>query len=59
MTLVLLRGPAENIEPLYPIVEQIPNQGTYAWTPTPDLEPDTTHYGIQLIVDADGSYQCE
>jgi len=58
VTLLLLRGPSENIIPLYPIVEKIPNTGNYVWTPATDLEADVTHYGIQLIVDADGQYQC-
>ncbi|KAF2458450.1 Ser-Thr-rich glycosyl-phosphatidyl-inositol-anchored membrane family-domain-containing protein [Lineolata rhizophorae] len=57
VTLLLLRGPSENILPLYPIVEEVENTGTYSWTPSADLEPDTTHYGIQLICDSDGSYQ--
>jgi len=57
VTLVLLRGPAQNIKPLYPIVEKIPNSGSYEWTPKDDLEADKTHYAIQLIVDANGQYQ--
>ena len=57
MTLLLLRGPSENVVPLYPIVEKIENTGTYTWTPAADLEPDTSRYGIQLIQDADGAYQ--
>ncbi|MCJ1245868.1 hypothetical protein MMC30_003072 [Trapelia coarctata] len=57
VTLVLLRGPSENILPLYPIVEGADNSGTYTWTPESSLEPDTTHYGIQLIDDESGAYQ--
>ncbi|KAK6341399.1 hypothetical protein TWF696_008475 [Orbilia brochopaga] len=57
VTIVLLRGPAENILPLYPIVENIPNSGSYSWTPKADLVPDVTHYGIQVIIDANGQYQ--
>ncbi|KAI9816700.1 MAG: hypothetical protein M1832_004988 [Thelocarpon impressellum] len=57
VTLVLLRGPGENIKPLYPIVEKIPNSGSYVWTPSLSLEPDTTRYGIQLIDDKTGAYQ--
>jgi len=57
VTLVLLRGPAANIKPLYPIVEKIPNSGSYEWTPKSDLEADKTHYAIKLIVDATGQYQ--
>lgn len=57
VTLVLLRGPSTNVIPLYPIAEKVANTGSYVWTPSTSLEPDTTHYGIQLIVDATGQYQ--
>ncbi|KAK6348128.1 hypothetical protein TWF718_005942 [Orbilia javanica] len=57
VTILLLRGPSTNILPLYPIVEEIPNTGSYLWTPKTSLEPDTTHYGIQIIIDANGQYQ--
>ena len=57
MTLVLLRGPSNNVVPLYPIVEKIPNTGTFVWTPATTLQPDVTHYGIQLIDDQTGAYQ--
>ncbi|KAI9872464.1 MAG: hypothetical protein M1830_001598 [Pleopsidium flavum] len=57
VTLVLLRGPSTNVIPLYPIAEKVANTGSYVWTPSTSLEADTTHYGIQLIVDATGQYQ--
>jgi len=57
VTLVLLRGPSNNVQPLFPIVEKIPNTGSYSWTPPTSLTPDTTHYGIQLIQDSNGVYQ--
>ncbi|KAJ6263117.1 hypothetical protein Dda_1676 [Drechslerella dactyloides] len=57
VSIILLRGPSTNILPLYPIVEKIPNTGSYVWTPKSDLQPDTTHYGIQIIIDANGQYQ--
>lgn len=57
VTLVLLRGPSTNVVPLYPLAETIENTGVYVWTPSIALEPDTTHYGIKLIVDATGQYQ--
>lgn len=57
VTLVLLRGPSTNVIPLYPIAEKVANTGSYVWTPSTSLEPDTTHYGIQLVVDATGQYQ--
>ena len=59
VTILLLRGPSENIVPLFPIVEQTPNDGEYAWTPGSDLEPDESRYGLQLICDATGEFQCE
>ncbi|EPS38208.1 hypothetical protein H072_8109 [Dactylellina haptotyla CBS 200.50] len=57
VSIILLRGPAKNILPLEPIVEMIPNTGSYTWTPKTTLEPDTTHYGLQLIIDSNGQYQ--
>ncbi|KAK6518105.1 hypothetical protein TWF506_005266 [Arthrobotrys conoides] len=57
VSILLLRGPSTNILPLYPIVEKIPNTGSYTWTPKTDLEDDTTHYGIQIIIDSNGQYQ--
>lgn len=57
ITLLLLRGPSENVVPLKPIAEGIPNTGSYVWTPDSSLEPDVSRYGIQLIQDSDGAYQ--
>lgn len=57
VSLVLLRGPAENIKPLSTIVTGITNSGSYKWTPSSGLEADTTHYGLQLIDDVTGQYQ--
>lgn len=57
ITLLLLRGPSNNVVPIATIATGIENTGTYQWTPADTLEPDTTHYGIQLIVDATGQYQ--
>lgn len=57
MSLVLLRGPSENVKPLVTIVEGIDNSGSYMWTPSTDLEPDVTHYGLQLIQDDTGYFQ--
>jgi len=57
VTLVLMKGPATNIIPMYPIVEKTPNTGSYVWTPDTSF-PDTEEgYGIQLIVDSTGQYQ--
>ncbi|KAI9824762.1 MAG: hypothetical protein M1832_001590 [Thelocarpon impressellum] len=57
VTLLLLRGPSENVRPLHAIAERVPNSGEHRWTPAADLEPDTTHYGIQLVDDETGAYQ--
>jgi len=57
VTIVLLRGPSTNVIPIATIAEGIDNTGTFEWTPSTSLEPDTTHYGIQLLVDATGQYQ--
>ncbi|TKA31655.1 hypothetical protein B0A50_01732 [Salinomyces thailandicus] len=57
VTLVLLKGPSSNAVPQYAIVEEIDNDGSYVWTPSTDLAPGQTGYGIQLIVDATGQYQ--
>jgi len=57
VTLLLLNGPSTNIKVLYPIVEKIPNSGKYTWTPSSALQPDVTHYGIEIVVDSNGQYQ--
>ncbi|RDW93555.1 GPI anchored serine-threonine rich protein [Aspergillus mulundensis] len=60
VSLVLLRGPSENVQPLYAIAENIGNSGHFTWTPSTELEPDVTHYGLLLVVEtgADkGAYQ--
>ena len=57
MTLVLLRGPSENVLPLSTIVAGIPNTGTYTWTPSLSLEADVTHYGLKLLVDGSDQFQ--
>lgn len=57
VSLILLRGPGENIKFHSVIIEGIPNNGVFEWTPSLDLENDITHYGIQLIDDVTGQYQ--
>jgi hypothetical protein len=60
VTILLLRGPSTNVVPIgAPIASGIDNTGTFEWTPPTTLEADTTHYGIQLIVDATGQFQCK
>ncbi|KAJ6000663.1 GPI anchored serine-threonine rich protein [Penicillium waksmanii] len=57
VSLVLLRGPSTNVVPLETIVENIPNTGHYTWTPGYNLEVDTTHYGLLIVVEGTGAYQ--
>lgn len=57
VTILLLRGPSENVVPLYPIIEKTPNTGTFSWSPATELEDDVSHYGLQLICDATGEFQ--
>lgn len=60
VSLVLLRGPSTNVQPMYALAENIPNSGSYQWTPSTELEPDTTHYGLLLVVESGaskGAYQ--
>lgn len=58
VTILLLRGPSNNVVPILTIAEAIPNTGSYIWPSVPTtLEPDITGYGIQLIVEGSGAYQ--
>ena len=57
--LVLLKGPSTNAVYYSTIVENYTNNGSFAWTPSKDLAPQTVGYGIQLICDGTGVYQCE
>lgn len=59
VTILLLKGPTENVIPQFPIVELTPNDGEYTWTPGTDLEAGETGYGLQLICDATGEFQCK
>ncbi|MCJ1299171.1 hypothetical protein MMC08_001963 [Hypocenomyce scalaris] len=57
VTLLLLQGPSTDVIPIAYIAQNINNTGTYAWTPSTSLTPDTTHYGIELVVDETQAYQ--
>lgn len=59
VSLVLLKGPAENLIPVYAIAEKIENSGSYTWDPKTTLEGSegAKGYGIQLIDDKTGQYQ--
>ncbi|KAF4213563.1 hypothetical protein CNMCM8980_007771 [Aspergillus fumigatiaffinis] len=57
VSLVLLRGPSTNVVPIETLADSIPNSGSFSWTPSTSLEPDTTHYGLMLVVEGTGQYQ--
>ncbi|KAJ5748793.1 uncharacterized protein N7511_010489 [Penicillium nucicola] len=57
VSLVLLRGPSTNVQPIQTLADSIPNSGSFTWTPSTDLEVDTTHYGLLLTVEGTGQYQ--
>ncbi|KAL9006946.1 MAG: hypothetical protein Q9188_000322 [Gyalolechia gomerana] len=57
VSIVLLRGPSTNVQPIGCLVDNIANSGKFVWTPSSSLEADVTHYGIQIIVSGTGQYQ--
>jgi hypothetical protein len=57
VSLVLLRGPSTNVKAIKTLADSIPNSGSFSWTPGTDLEVDTTHYGLLLVVEGTGQYQ--
>ncbi|EYE94392.1 GPI anchored serine-threonine rich protein [Aspergillus ruber CBS 135680] len=57
ISLVLLRGPSTNVQPIDTLAEAIDNSGHFDWTPSSELEPDTTHYGLMIVVEGSGQYQ--
>jgi hypothetical protein len=59
VSLILLKGPAENLQFVEAIAEMIPNSGSYSWKPENSLvaSEGAKGYGIQLIDDATGQYQ--
>lgn len=57
ISIVLLRGPSKNVKPIDTLAEKIDNKGKFEWTPSKDLKPDTTHYGIMIVVEENGQYQ--
>ncbi|KAF7125530.1 hypothetical protein CNMCM5793_001769 [Aspergillus hiratsukae] len=57
VSLILLRGPSTNVVPIETLADSIPNSGSFSWTPSTSLEPDTTHYGLMLVVQGTGQYQ--
>lgn len=59
VSLILLKGPSTNAVFNQVIVESIPNDGSFTWTPPTTLEGTAGPggYGIQLIDDITGQYQ--
>jgi hypothetical protein len=59
VSLILLKGPAENLQFVEAIAEKIPNSGSYSWNVESSLvaSEGAKGYGIQLIDDATGQYQ--
>lgn len=55
--LILLRGPGENIAFAGYISQDVPNTGSYKWTPPCSLETDTTHYGMMIVDNASCKFQ--
>ena len=60
VSLLLCKGPSTNCVITSTIADSIENSGTYAWTPSTDLAPSQpTGYGIELVVEGTGEYQCK
>jgi len=57
VSLLLWRGPGNNLVFLKPIADAVDNTGTFVWTPDASLDDDVTHYGIQLVSEDTGNYQ--
>ncbi|KAI5301547.1 hypothetical protein KEM55_001660, partial [Ascosphaera atra] len=57
VSIILLRGPSEDVQPIATIADSISNDGSYSWTPSTSLENDKTHYGIEIVVEGTGQYQ--
>jgi hypothetical protein len=55
VSIVLLRGPSTNVVPIATLAESIPNSGEFVWTPSADLTPDVTHYGLLIVVEDAGA----
>ncbi|KAJ9294214.1 hypothetical protein DTO271G3_7076 [Paecilomyces variotii] len=53
----LLRGPSNNVQPIATLASNIPNSGEFTWTPSTSLQDDVTHYGLIIIVEGTGQYQ--
>lgn len=60
ISILLCKGPSTNCVITATLADSIKNVGYYLWTPSTDLEPSQpTGYGIELVVEGTGEYQCE
>jgi len=60
VSLLLLKGPPTNVVQFgEPIFIEMPNSGSFEWTPASNLPAtsDNTGYGLQIIDDVTGQYQ--
>jgi len=57
ITIQLLRGPSTNVVPIDTLVAGVANSGSFVWTPSASLEPDTSRYGLQITDDVTGNFQ--
>lgn len=58
VSIVLLIGPSTDVQDLSCIVNDIPNSGSYVWTPSNDLVPYGNHnYGLKIISDESQNYK--
>ena len=59
ISLLLCKGPSTNCVITSTLADSIENSGSYSWTPSTDLAPSQpTGYGIELVVEGTGEYQC-
>ena len=59
VSLLLCKGPSTNCVITQTLADSIENSGSFSWTPSSDLAPSQpTGYGIQLVVEGTGQYQC-
>jgi len=57
VSIILLRGPSNNVVPLETLADAVDNTGTFVWTPSTSLENDVSHYGLLIVVEGTGQYQ--
>lgn len=57
ISLQLLRGPSNNVVPIATLADSVDNTGSFSWTPSKELESDTSGYGLLIVVEGTGQYQ--